>query len=57
MNSEKTDHDLLIQLSEDMEWVRKALENHIHSHFQYSLAAWGSVAGLLAALILLLIKS
>jgi hypothetical protein len=50
------DHDLLVQLAEDMKWIKTGLENHLHGHFQYSLMAWGTALAAIVALVLAILQ-
>lgn len=50
-----SDHDLLIQLAEDMKWVKKTLGNHLHFHFWTNITLLSIIGGLVIALITALI--
>jgi len=56
-NEEKSDHDLLVSLGKDMEWVKKSLSNHLahHSALEVGLAI-ATLGAVLTALFALLLK-
>lgn len=52
----ESDHDLLIQTHTIVGRLEKWTENHMEHHFRYTIMAWTATIGLIAALILALVK-
>lgn len=50
-----TDHDLLIKLVADMEWVRAMLSNHLQSHWTATIMVVGSLLTSVGAMALALV--
>jgi len=40
----------LIEVKNDINWIKKSLNNHLHHHLLYSLAFVGAFAGIIIAL-------
>ena len=51
----KSDHDLLVMVVNDMCWVKKAMKNHLAYHLRLFFAELAVVGSLLGAMILLII--
>jgi hypothetical protein len=49
--TEKKDHDILIELSRDVCWLKKAISNHLKHHWAVELALLGAVITLIVTLI------
>jgi len=54
---ERTDHDLLIELSTKMDLMHTLLTNHLEHHFAYNMALLGALLSLAAGVILYNLKS
>ncbi len=50
--SEPSDHDILIELRKDMQWIKKILGNHLKHHWAIHLATFTALLGLVAVLLL-----
>lgn len=50
------DHDLLIELKQDLCWVKKVLGNHLRHHWMITLGACTAAMGAFATLIVLLVR-
>jgi len=53
--AEKTDRDLLVELSTDVKWIKMLMTGHIAHHKKLFFAGLGIVASFVAALLLLII--
>ena len=54
--AEQTDHDILIELKQDMRWMRKQFSNHLTHHWAILLACFGAILSLSIGIILLIVK-
>lgn len=46
-----TDHDILLQLYNDVNWIKKLMSNHLRHHWAITLAAIGAAISALLALV------
>jgi len=53
----KTDHDLLISLSNDMSWLKKITANHLSHHWVLTIGVVGSMLSALGVLVLYIITN
>ena len=54
--AEKTDRDLLIELSTDVTWIKLLLTGHIAHHKKLFFTGLGVIGSLIVALVLLIIN-
>ena len=54
---EKSDHDLLVELSTKMELIHMLLINHLEHHFVYNITLLGALLSLAAAGLIYVLKS
>ena len=52
VNDKVTDHDILIELYNDVGWIKKLMGNHLKHHWAITLAATGAAISALIALII-----
>ncbi len=53
--AEKTDRDLLVELSTDVKWIKLLLTGHIAHHKKLFFAGLAVIGSLLAAMVLLIV--
>ena len=50
-----TDRELIIRIDERLADLQRDFDNHLKSHFYYSLAAWTTAIGAIASLLCFLL--
>ncbi len=55
--AEKTDRDLLVELSTDVKWIKLLLTGHIAHHKKLFFAGLGIVGSFILAMVLMALRS
>lgn len=55
--NDSNDHDLLVKVSRDMDWMKEALKGHLQRHWAVSLAAITAMIFAGVSLVLVLFKT
>ena len=54
--TQRSDHDLLVEVNTILKELKKDFDNHLIHHFRYSLLAWGVALSAIITLAIALIK-
>jgi len=52
-----TDHDLLVKVAQDVEWLKTSFKNHLKHHFLATLSAIGIAATAIATLLVQVLQN